>query len=379
MNTLNQSIINTMKSVLISNGMLPADANYQLDDADSILVTNLPASCLVPNNRSTKTCKQTHIHFTGESMKFFYSQNILNNPPLELSTDVSQSLTLSKSNIISLYQSYNSPVPSFISNYEHEFIPSFTAKKLGHHYTQVQLSKLRYDDRAFLSLRNILYENDVLIFVKKSNSDNYFTFAIHCSSFKPLHIQPGLYCRTTLPTYNTSNNIQVNNEDFNSTSPSQLREVTPDQIAQFNPNDDITNSATFDLSEGINSRRDRTDRHQHIVQLIAKTLSQFQYRLYEYPMDCLAIKDNDSSLLFEVKTLDGTASDERSQVMKAFSQLYYYEYFNLPQTMVFPIRKIAFFEHSISTEHIAFLQHSNIDVYWLNEHDQIIRAPQVNE
>ena len=108
------------------------------------------------------------------------------------------------------------------------------------------------------------------------------------------------------------------------------------------------------------------------MKLIALDLARAGYSLYENPVDCLAIKDKYDSLLFEVKTLDGTNSDERKQVQKAFVQLFYYEEFNIKNYTEEKVKKIAVFESKISDEHICFFKKNGIKVYWIDNNIHLV-------
>ncbi len=72
--------------------------------------------------------------------------------------------------------------------------------------------------------------------------------------------------------------------------------------------------------------KDRLKRHNLLVQAAAKVLEKEGAQLYENPFDCLACYSAEG-LLVEVKSLDGTADDEKSRVKEALAQLLYYESF----------------------------------------------------
>ena len=69
--------------------------------------------------------------------------------------------------------------------------------------------------------------------------------------------------------------------------------------------------------------------------------------------------------------MSGEEKDEKAQVLKAFSQLYYYEMFAMKQFEGYKSQKIAIFEGKISDEHINFLEYNNIYVLWKND-DEIL-------
>jgi hypothetical protein len=85
--------------------------------------------------------------------------------------------------------------------------------------------------------------------------------------------------------------------------------------------------------------------------------------LSEDPFDILAVLGR-VGLLTEVKSLDGTAADERDRVMDALAQLLYYEAFLTTPVNGAAIHKIACFEREISKEHQAFLNRHGIATIW---------------
>ena len=112
--------------------------------------------------------------------------------------------------------------------------------------------------------------------------------------------------------------------------------------------------------------RRRLQRHNAIVQRIAKLLEAEGAELFENPFDCLACFP-DEGLLIEVKSLDGTPTDEMARVRDALGQLLYYESFvTKPLVKKRAIRKVACFENEVSSAHIAWLQASDIQVLWVD-------------
>jgi len=152
--------------------------------------------------------------------------------------------------------------------------------------------------------------------------------------------------------------------------PRNARRVTVDTIGRAGTgpeteSDEVEIPATIDadaLANGIRLRRDRLRRHNLIVQEVAGRLQ--DAALFDDPFDLLAIFQ-DIGILVEVKTLDGTASDERDRVRDALSQLLYYEAFvTVPFDGEYGIRKIACFESQISLEHQDWLNKMDIGVIW---------------
>lgn len=117
--------------------------------------------------------------------------------------------------------------------------------------------------------------------------------------------------------------------------------------------------------EAVRLRRARFVRHQEIVRALAERLSQAGAELYRHDFDALAEFD-DEGILVEVKTLDGSEADERSQVMLSYSQLMYYEAFLTPAAVGdIPIHKIACFEAPISIAHQDWLNRAGIGSIWI--------------
>jgi hypothetical protein len=120
------------------------------------------------------------------------------------------------------------------------------------------------------------------------------------------------------------------------------------------------------IEEGIGQRRERTNRHQRLVQDFARLCENAGFRLLEDPFDCLAVGTRDQSILAEMKTLSGGFADERSQVQRALAQLSYYEFFDLPTELIadHQIVRLAVFESEISAEHQQFLADHQVNVVW---------------
>jgi len=120
------------------------------------------------------------------------------------------------------------------------------------------------------------------------------------------------------------------------------------------------------IEESIGQRRERTHRHQRLVQDFARLCENAGFKLFEDPFDCLAVGTRDRSILAEMKTLSGEPADERRQVQRALAQLNYYEFFNLPDEVVAgcQITRLAVFDAQISVEHQRFLEHQQVDVVW---------------
>lgn len=137
------------------------------------MILNLPAVCLIGKNKPADSkSKQSHIHVTSKFRYFFYSENALD--AATVSTDwTKQSITLCANNIAALN---NEAVDSNL-----QITNSFLMKKIECRRSQekqVQLSKIKEDDPLFIKLRNGLFENDVLVFLKYRKSDTLFVVGI---------------------------------------------------------------------------------------------------------------------------------------------------------------------------------------------------------
>ncbi|MCW6107829.1 hypothetical protein [Clostridium sporogenes] len=146
-----------------------------------------------------------------------------------------------------------------------------------------------------------------------------------------------------------------------------LRETNSNCIGAYTSKYNEDTSSVFDYSEAIRIRDERTLRHTSVLRNFAAILEKNNFRIFEEQIDCLGYKEGSSVLISEIKTLDGTKSDERVQVMKAFAQLYYYESLRMGDFWGLESQKIAIFEHKISQNHIDFLEKNNILVGWFLE------------
>lgn len=359
---IKEAIKNYLEGIGIAKGKI----EKILEDTKETLVLVLPEVCILKKNRPGSASKQSHIHVTGEGMSFFFDENELKNDPTQFVNDEREDLIIFTKNLENLAANAEKchNVKRIIDiNTCSDFIKTFTNKKVGHKGTQVQISKTRLDDKAFINLRECLFKGDALIFLKLEDN-----------SIIAVGIPNSYFSKTGLGNNNLYEKVKaVVIQEENDTN---LRSVDYTNIATFNPSDEDDDNdeknKTFDLSSGILKRKKRTERHQDIVKLIALDLVQAGYSLYENPVDCLAIKEKYNSLLFEIKTLDGTNSDERKQVQKAFTQLFYYEEFNIRDYTEEKVEKIAVFESEISDEHILFFKKNGIKVYWIDNNIHLV-------
>ncbi|QFF97571.1 hypothetical protein PB01_01375 [Psychrobacillus glaciei] len=320
---------------------------------------------VVRENRPTDyTSKQTHIHVTGESMEFFYESSFLERV-IGNTDDENIRVELISSNLehlngIAEFRRNGESIPSSVVTGETLIYTSNTLKKIGHGGTQVQLSKKRLDGEAFAMLRNGLFPNDILVLLEYSDTERgYLAIGL-----------PKFFAGSTElvnggSTLFTRNQQSAANPEFRI----RLSQVTAENIAKFNRTEmaeGITSQIEFNLSDGILIRGERTERHQEMLRVLASYLESNGFSLFEGNIDCLAVRENVDTLIFEAKTLDGTAVDEAKQVRLALGQLLYYEFLGTQQFANTTKLKIAFFETEISSFHIDLLKQNNCLVIWLN-------------
>lgn len=363
---MKKKIKEVIKSYLESIGIDKKKVEEKLEDTKEILLLVLPEVCILKKNRPGSASKQSHIHVTGDGMSFFFNENELKNNPTQFENDEKEEVILftkNLENLASIAKEYHNVQRKLDIYTDDEFIKTFTNKKVGHKGTQVQISKTRMDDKVFINLRECLFKGDALIFLKLVDN-----------SIIVVGIPNYYFSKTGLGSKNLYEKVKAN--IVQDESGTNLRRVDYTNIATFNPGDEDDGNddknKVFDLSSGILERKKRTERHQDIVKLIALDLTRAGYGLYENPVDCLATKEKYNSLLFEVKTLDGTISDERKQVQKAFAQLFYYEEFNIKNYTKEKVEKIAVFETKISEEHILFFKRNGIKVYWIDNNVHLV-------
>lgn len=375
--------VNYLKAIGVDDDFISMNVEEPL--FESVWVMKLPSVCILKENRIEKSgSNQTHIHVTGESMNFFFDGDEIEN--LTKSTeDEYVKIQLIDSNIAHLEMIKRANRDSRLESKvviarETNLIESGTVKKLAYRTKQkpqVQLSKHSYDHPTFFRLRKGLFTGDLLVFFKNNNQD-YWVVAI------PSTYQEANLIEESTPIVSNSKASLRIETDYDASEPTvytkQWRSVKAEDIGRFSSEENTLGGnyenetqSLYDLSEGIASRRERTIRHHGIVRDIAKLLENNNFTLYENPIDCLALREN--ALIFEVKTLDGTDSDEMKQVRAALGQLLYYETFALDILDInenIPPQKIALFESRISDDHIHFLEKYDCLVMWINENEEFV-------
>jgi hypothetical protein len=152
--------------------------------------------------------------------------------------------------------------------------------------------------------------------------------------------------------------------EFEKIVPSDPLEVAPENIA---PIPAFANAAAslVDLSASIEIRKLRTKQHHETTVSLAQIIGSAGFKTFANPYDCLGYKGGTGGILLEVKTLDGTRSDERRQSEKALGQLRGYRYFSvLPKMKAPKLIEIVGFSGPPSKATVAFLRESAVCCCW---------------
>ena len=163
-----ENLLEFLKAYFESLGLgADAGAYFTARNFTDGLVLKLPAVCLVPGNKPANSrSKQTHIHVTGNNRYFFFDRDAVNHAE-QSSEDHPQPVEVSMQNVKAL-----SGKP--VTGQSLDFQSSFTMTKIAcrkSQESQVQISKLHQDEDTFISLRKCLYENDLLIFLKRRDGE----------------------------------------------------------------------------------------------------------------------------------------------------------------------------------------------------------------
>lgn len=364
-----ENLVLMCRNYLLSIGSEPVNVDGILNNKNfnrGLIIKLSDSNVIIGNKSIDHTGKQTHIHITGDLMEFFYESSFLNR--IRGNTeDENIRIEIISSNIEHLNEvlvfKKNREKPSyFMVSGKTSLLISNTVKKIGHGGTQVQLSKSRQDGEAFKRLRNGLFLNDILVFLEYNNSERgYLVIGL-----------PSFYIENHNLVYRESALFNSNQQSIvNSEFRIRLSSVTAKDIATYNrakmDEDGNPNRNGIDLSNAILTRGERTERHQAILKVLASYLEKNRFSIYEGNIDCLAVRENIDTLIFEAKTLDGTATDEAKQVRFALGQLIYYEFFATQQFIDTDKLKIAYFESEIADVHIDLLRQNGCMVIWLNE------------
>jgi hypothetical protein len=144
----------------------------------------------------------------------------------------------------------------------------------------------------------------------------------------------------------------------------EYRAVDPADIAA-DPHLREVVSTSVDLAEAIRLRQKRLSEHQQLVRELAAVLASGGFdNFFDGKFDCLAIKDG-RGLLFEVKTLSGSVSDEERQTVKGVGQLKYYNFSIIRQQMGYEhVGLIIAYSRRPSDRIIQFCKSEKIIVIW---------------
>lgn len=184
----NDNLLTFIHDYFSSIGLKREAKSFFTDDKfDNGIILCLPDVCLLPKNKSkTSKSKQTHIHVTGSGRYFFYPEDLIDNSSAS-SNDKKQLVVVSRSNIAHLkkreYDSFDT-----IDN-----IDTFTFTKISYRESQepqVQVSKIRLDGEYFISLREGLFIQDLLVFLKYKNEDKFFAIGIPIDFYKDKYELP---------------------------------------------------------------------------------------------------------------------------------------------------------------------------------------------
>ncbi len=145
---------------------------------------------------------------------------------------------------------------------------------------------------------------------------------------------------------------------------SQFRQVTSDNIAK-DPIFNTVSSISIDLTESIRIRQNRLALHQEIVRQLGLLCEQKGFNLYEGKFDCLSTI-NDNAIVFEVKTILDSMSDQEKQTIKGVGQLKYYKYSIVHKQMGYDnIREVLVYSQKPANSLIEFCSNENISILWI--------------
>lgn len=265
----NKNLLSFISSYFTSIGCNEQEVNdyFSARRFNKGIVLNLPAVCLLPSNKpESSRSKQTHIHVTSGNRYFFYDESVIKYTT-ESSPWIKQELVISLNNINSLLN--KNTMNSFVIK------DTFMMKKIAtrkNQEIQVQLSKITQDETLFHQLRQGLYENDLIIFLKYADSNKLFVLGIPYSFYNNRYIfdtkdngnkrsktYTSLSSRKAIPVKNA---IKAASENFRhgelidsdepisdaiyqnmvDSADASVTEYTPIEYIAKNSNDNITNS-----------------------------------------------------------------------------------------------------------------------------------------
>jgi hypothetical protein len=146
----------------------------------------------------------------------------------------------------------------------------------------------------------------------------------------------------------------------------QYWSTSPEKIAKEPTLREIVNVG-IDLADAIRIRQQRLVEHQKCVRLLAEQNVRAGFDIYKDKFDCLAVQGQ-SALLYEVKTLASSLSDQESQTVKGVGQLKFYNYSIVQNQMkLSEVKEILVFSRMPSRDIIEFCSSIDILVIWLDE------------
>ncbi|GGD30480.1 hypothetical protein [Flavobacterium orientale] len=147
---------------------------------------------------------------------------------------------------------------------------------------------------------------------------------------------------------------------------SQYRLVTAETIA-IDPIFNTISSVTIDLTQSILIRQQRLSHHQEIVRQLGLFCEERAFELYEGKFDCLSTME-ETALVFEIKTILNSMSDQEKQTIKGIGQLKYYKFSIVSSQMEYEdIKEFLVYSQKPQLSLIEFCTAENIKVVWLEE------------
>lgn len=155
----------------------------------------------------------------------------------------------------------------------------------------------------------------------------------------------------------------INQEGINY---SQYRLVTSGNIAT-DPIFNTISTVSIDYTESIRIRQQRLAEHQQIVRRLGLFCEEKGFELYEGKFDCLSTLGQ-TALVFEIKTILSTMSDQEKQTIKGVGQLKYYKFSIVNRQMEYgDIKEFLVYSQKPQISLIEFCTVENIKVIWLAE------------
>ncbi|MDD7914266.1 hypothetical protein [Polaribacter ponticola] len=147
---------------------------------------------------------------------------------------------------------------------------------------------------------------------------------------------------------------------------SQFRPVTAGTIA-VDPIFNTVSGVTIDLTQSILIRQERLSQHQEIVRQLGLFCEERAFELYEGKFDCLSTME-ETALVFEIKTILSSMSDQEKQTIKGVGQLKYYKFSIVNRQMEYEdIKEFLVYSQKPQVSLIEFCTAENIKVVWLEE------------